>query len=181
MTYNKRNIKMVMLISILCLAALLLDLSLPLGFAGGIPYALIIGVAWSTQSRRIVLGSVLASTALIFIGYWFSPPAVSPNWVIFLNRFFALAVSLLLAILFLRSIRTAEERDYALREKEQLWGEFRHLRGLIPICSSCKQIRSSEGVWEPLESYLSQHSDADFSHGLCTSCSSELYPEVFEQ
>ena len=44
------------------------------------------------------------------------------------------------------------------------------LRGLLPICMLCKKIKNDEGYWEGLEHYIREHSDADFSHGLCPDC-----------
>jgi phosphoserine phosphatase RsbU/P len=46
----------------------------------------------------------------------------------------------------------------------------KQLRGLIPICSYCKRIRSNKDDWEQMETYISEHSDAEFSHGICPSC-----------
>lgn len=52
------------------------------------------------------------------------------------------------------------------------------LKGLIPICASCKKIRDDKGYWNHLESYIKVHSDADFTHGLCPECTKKLYPEI---
>ncbi|MFC1547443.1 DUF3365 domain-containing protein [Candidatus Neomarinimicrobiota bacterium] len=52
------------------------------------------------------------------------------------------------------------------------------LRGLIPICSSCKKIRDDKGYWSQLEEYIHEHTEADFTHGVCPDCAGELYPEV---
>ncbi|MGD9157653.1 MAG: hypothetical protein PVG39_04545 [Desulfobacteraceae bacterium] len=52
------------------------------------------------------------------------------------------------------------------------------LKGLIPICASCKKIRDDRGYWNHLESYIKVHSDADFTHGLCPECTKKLYPEI---
>lgn len=60
----------------------------------------------------------------------------------------------------------------------QLESEVRTLRGLIPICAHCKQIRDVAGVWHPLESYLREHTDADFSHGICPSCVALYYGDL---
>ena len=49
--------------------------------------------------------------------------------------------------------------------------ELQALRGIVPICSSCKSIRDDSGGWHPIEEYLITHPKADFSHGLCPSCS----------
>jgi PAS domain S-box-containing protein len=48
--------------------------------------------------------------------------------------------------------------------------ELENLRGLLSICASCKKIRNAVGDWEQMESYIAQHSAADFSHGMCPDC-----------
>jgi hypothetical protein len=55
------------------------------------------------------------------------------------------------------------------------------LRGLLPICASCKSIRSDEGYWQQIEGYLREHSEAEFSHGLCPGCARQLYPEIADK
>jgi len=49
------------------------------------------------------------------------------------------------------------------------------LEGLLPICSVCKSIRNEAGAWEPLETFISSRSDADFTHGLCPRCVAQHY------
>jgi hypothetical protein len=56
--------------------------------------------------------------------------------------------------------------------------EVRTLRGLIPICASCKSIRTEDGDWHRLEQYLTEHTDALLTHGLCEACCRRLYPEA---
>jgi hypothetical protein len=51
------------------------------------------------------------------------------------------------------------------------------LKGLIPICSNCKQVRDDKGYWSQVETYISNHSEADFSHGICPDCMEKLYPD----
>ena len=55
--------------------------------------------------------------------------------------------------------------------------DIKTLQGLLPICAKCKNIRDEKGYWSQIESYISNHSDAQFSHGLCDKCSEELYGE----
>jgi len=55
--------------------------------------------------------------------------------------------------------------------------EIKTLRGIIPICSNCKKIRDDKGYWEQIEAYISDHSEAQFSHGICPDCAQELYPD----
>jgi len=56
--------------------------------------------------------------------------------------------------------------------------EIKQLRGLLPICANCKAIRDDKGVWNQLEAYVQDHSAALFSHGICTKCAQELYPDL---
>jgi len=58
--------------------------------------------------------------------------------------------------------------------------EVKTLRGLIPICASCKKIRNDGGFWQQLEEYIGEHSEAEFSHGLCQPCIKKLYPGVYQ-
>ncbi len=55
------------------------------------------------------------------------------------------------------------------------------LRGCLPICAKCKKIRDDEGFWQQVESYISQHSLAVFSHGLCPVCVKDLYPKLYKK
>lgn len=52
------------------------------------------------------------------------------------------------------------------------------LRCLLPICAACKKIQNESGNWEPIESYIRDRSDADFSHGVCPDCARLLYGTV---
>lgn len=55
--------------------------------------------------------------------------------------------------------------------------KIRVLEGFLPICSSCKRICGQDGTWFHLESYIRDHSEADFSHGICPECAKRLYPD----
>jgi len=61
---------------------------------------------------------------------------------------------------------------------EHLKNEIKTLRGIIPICASCKKIRDDAGYWQQIESYLSSRSNAEFSHAICPECFEKLYPEI---
>jgi hypothetical protein len=65
-------------------------------------------------------------------------------------------------------------------ELESAISTVRQLQGMIPICSYCKRIRSESDDWEPLESYISEHSEAQFSHGICPPCLAKAWPDVPE-
>jgi len=55
--------------------------------------------------------------------------------------------------------------------------EVNRLRGLLPICAYCKKIRNDKNYWEQIEIYISNHTDALFSHGICPECSTKHFPE----
>lgn len=76
-------------------------------------------------------------------------------------------------------IRAQIEKDQLIIELEQALAEVKVLSGLIPICASCKRIRDDKGYWKQLESYISDHSDAEFTHSICPDCQAKLYPDLF--
>jgi hypothetical protein len=64
---------------------------------------------------------------------------------------------------------------------EKLQEALRHvqrLQGLLPICMYCHKIRTDEKSWQQIELYISEHSDATFTHGLCPECARKHYPEL---
>lgn len=64
------------------------------------------------------------------------------------------------------------------KDLEEAIKEIKTLKGILPICSSCKNIRDDNGYWNQIESYIGQHSDADFSHSICPECAKKLYPDL---
>ena len=56
--------------------------------------------------------------------------------------------------------------------------DLKVLKGLLPICASCKKIRDDTGYWNQIESYIHEHSHAEFSHSICPDCAQKLYPEL---
>jgi diguanylate cyclase (GGDEF)-like protein len=64
------------------------------------------------------------------------------------------------------------------QELSQALVEVKTLRGLIPICARCKRIRDDHGLWDQIETYISQHSEAVFSHGVCPECAKVLFPTL---
>jgi CheY-like chemotaxis protein len=84
-----------------------------------------------------------------------------------------------------RAVRYAIERHALAREREGLIArmtgalhEAKTLRGLLPICAKCKKIRDDRGAWHSLEDYVTQHSEAHFTHGYCPQCGDELLREL---
>lgn len=65
------------------------------------------------------------------------------------------------------------------RELTEAMDNVKTLKGLLPICASCKNIRDDKGYWTQIENYIHTHSDAQFSHGICPDCAQKLYPDIF--
>ncbi len=71
-----------------------------------------------------------------------------------------------------------EKLAIALAEKERLLKEIKVLHELLPICSGCRRIRDDSGRWWPLEEYVRQHTDSEFTHTICKDCKDVMYPEL---
>ena len=79
-----------------------------------------------------------------------------------------------------------KEKDYVIAKLEKITAklektleEVETLRGIIPICTICKNIRDDKGYWEKIERYLKKHSLADFTHGICPDCAGKHYSEFY--
>lgn len=67
------------------------------------------------------------------------------------------------------------DKNATIAKLEKALAEVKTLRGFLPICARCKKIRDDKGYWNNIESYLQEHSEVSFSHGMCTECADELY------
>lgn len=63
-------------------------------------------------------------------------------------------------------------------ELQKALDEVKQLRGFLPICASCKNIRDDQGYWEAIEIYICDHSEAQFTHSICPDCATKLYPDL---
>ena len=84
-----------------------------------------------------------------------------------------------------RDITARKEAEEALHEErrrlQKALDEVKTLRGIVPICANCKKIRDDKGYWNQVEMYISAHSEAEFSHGICPECVNKLYPEFVQR
>jgi PleD family two-component response regulator len=74
--------------------------------------------------------------------------------------------------------RAEEEREKLIVELQEAFSRIKTLSGMLPICASCKKIRDDRGYWTQIELYFREHSEVEFSHGLCPECIKRLYPEI---
>jgi len=86
-----------------------------------------------------------------------------------------------LAIFSMRRLREVRKSESVLlhlnEELQKALSEVKQLRGIIPICSGCKKIRDDAGYLHQVESYIHDHTEAQFSHGICPDCMKRLYPD----
>ena len=64
-------------------------------------------------------------------------------------------------------------------ELKEALSKVKILSGFLPICSSCKKIRDDKGYWNQIETYIGNHSEAEFTHGICPKCAKRLYPDFY--
>jgi DNA-binding response OmpR family regulator len=77
------------------------------------------------------------------------------------------------------ALREREIQQQALiSELEAALAVIKTLKGYIPICATCKRIRDDEGYWSQLETYISKHTDAIFTHGICPACLEKARAEM---
>lgn len=73
------------------------------------------------------------------------------------------------------------EREQLISELQAALARVKLLSGFLPICASCKKIRNDQGYWQQIESYIRDHSEAEFSHGICPECAVKLYGKYVKE
>ena len=127
---------------------------------------------------------LLVSVASVFLFDWFfdsTPQALDFSVGGFLRAAVFCSVSFLVASLEKQRryvIGRLEETNQKLRSALE---EIKTLRGILPICAYCKKIRTETGSWVEVENYIRNHSEAEFSHGICSDCVREHYTDLYMQ
>jgi AmiR/NasT family two-component response regulator len=103
---------------------------------------------------------------------------VKPPRVMEIERAITIAMARFADLVELRRLNAMLEARN--KELEEALSKVKTLRGLLPICASCKKIRDDQGYWQQVEVYVRDHSEAEFSHGLCPDCAKKLYPQYYE-
>ena len=78
------------------------------------------------------------------------------------------------------AVETTYLKETIIRLQNAL-NDVQRLKGLLPICASCKRIKDERGAWQLLEVYLQSHSEAKFTHGVCPDCLQKLYPDHYQK
>jgi len=125
--------------------------------------------AWyGGKSWGIAFAVTLPLIRFYFSTVWDSPGTLIDSMVSAVNR---IIVFTLIAVL----------ADRVASQTRELKREVQQLEGLLPICSHCKKIKSEDGRWTMMERYISDHSQAEFSHGICPDCLEKHYPEISQR
>jgi hypothetical protein len=77
--------------------------------------------------------------------------------------------------------KAEEVREKLVHELQEALAQVKQLSGFLPICASCKKIRDDKGYWNQIETYISNHSEAEFSHGLCPDCAQKYTEEIHKK
>ncbi len=77
-----------------------------------------------------------------------------------------------------RRLQAEKEKEKLITDLKHALAQVKRLSGLVPICSYCKQIRDDKGYWNQIETYIQDHSEAEFSHSICQECAKKHYPDL---
>ena len=130
--------------------------------------------------RKQVVPTVLFSTAVIILYYFYKETTYIAERV---NTIISLLTLNLVGFTFSRLIGRYRRmyfltlsREQEIRSRlEETLEKIKHLSGIVPICSHCLKIRDEGGYWQRTEQYIQEHSEAQFSHGICPDCAKEHY------
>jgi hypothetical protein len=167
-------------ICLLTVLFLFIDSMTELGVADGVLYISVVLLSYTLPQRRFILIFAVISSVSIAAGFSLSPPG-GELWKAFANRALALYAIWVTAVILLRRKKIETEREVAIKDLEEARSRIKVLDGLLPICFHCKKIRDDKGYWNRLEDYISAHSEAEFSHGLCPECAKKLYPHYYTE
>ncbi|PKL52441.1 MAG: hypothetical protein CVV37_01275 [Nitrospira bacterium HGW-Nitrospira-1] len=138
---------------------------------------------WKSAWLLLALGIVTMGIrrAMIFSGLLtgdlIDMPAVSYELIGLIGSALMLGGVVFVKPIFLSIVNKEREQRELAKKLQDAFLEIKTLSGMIPICASCKKIRDDKGCWHQIEVYVRDHSDAEFTHGLCPDCAKKLYGE----
>src|SRR4030042_2502920 len=140
-------------------------------------YIPIFFATWYLDIKWSVTFSILSAFIWAFVD--FVSRHSHPSWpIIFWNGGIRLLSFLIIAIAISKINQLLTKEQNLTRALQLTLDEVKQLKGFIPICASCKNIRNDSGYWEQVDQYVKDHSDAEFTHTLCPDCAKKLYPNL---
>jgi hypothetical protein len=164
--------------AVLALGIFAIDLLLPLGVAVGVLYTILVLLSLWAPHRRFILLVAAVVSVLTVLDLFLSPG--DAYWMAVSNRLLSLFTIWVTAVLSFLHKRDQEERERLILELQGSLEHIKTLRGLLPICVSCKKVRNGQGYWKSLDAYVSERSEAQITHGICPDCLTHYYPKTAE-
>src|SRR5439155_23565545 len=147
----------------------LLDLSVPLGVHDWALYLIPLCITFWLKDRHSPILVAASCTVLIYVELLLSHSGI-PCTTAIVKRSLGVLVLWLMALLIMLYRRGEEERLQLIGELREAMAELKVLKGILTICSRCKQIRDEKGQWQAVEVYVKDRSSVDFSHIICPDC-----------
>jgi hypothetical protein len=161
-----------------------IDLITPIGWMVWLPYVglMLVPLLWSDRPSPVLLASTFTAFIIISLAvdYFYIPLDVEPKYALF-NRALGIMMLWLIAALMVRQQRIEREREHLIHQLQDAIANLKTLRGLLPFCLSCKKIREVDGYWSRIEAYVTKHSLAEFTPGLCPECEEYLSAQLPEE
>jgi hypothetical protein len=156
------------------------------------------GLALDRKSFVVATVLTVAASCWLVLGEafnWYTPSpfAAKPGWPELITLVLILIVAAIAIDLLATNARKnlelarqeiehrkkmEEEREKLITSLQKALSDVKTLSGLIPICCSCKKIRDDQGYWKAVEQYIGEHTEAEFTHGICPDCIARLYPDL---
>jgi hypothetical protein len=155
-----------------------IDLLLPVGVAIGVLYTTLVLLSMWSPHRWFILLVAAAVSVLAEVGFFLSPG--DPNWMAVSNRLLSLFTIWVATVLALLHKRDQEECERLIHDLQDSLDHIKTLRGLLPVCVSCKKVHNGQGYWKSLDAYVAEHSEAQITHGICPDCFTHYYPKTAE-
>src|SRR5437879_852275 len=152
----------------------LLDLLEPLGVYDWALYFIPLFFTFWLKGRHYAMLVAASCTVLSYLSLAFSNPSISFT-IATINRSLGAVVFWIMALILLQRRQGEEEREKLIGELQAALAKIKVLGGLLRICSHCKKIRDDKNKWHAVEAYVSQHTEADFVHGICPECLTKHY------
>ena len=131
----------------------------------------------------VIPGIAVSILSLLAFDWFFdiTPYDLDFSIAAFIRALVFFGVSALVASLENQRRNAISGLESANHDLQKALDEVRTLRGILPICMYCKQIKNDAGAWTQIEDYVRQHSEAEFTHGMCPDCFQKHHPEVYQK
>ena len=164
--------------AVLACGIFVFDVLTPVGVAVGVLYTTLVLLAMWSPHRWFILLVAAVVSVLAEVGFLMSPG--DSNWMAASNRMLSLFTIWVTAALAFLHKRDQEERERLILELQDSLDHIKTLRGLLPVCVSCKKVRNGQGYWKSIDTYVSERAEAQITHGICPDCFTHYYPTTAE-